>query len=331
MCLYPKLIKNPKYKPNKKNGGHPPIMKDPRVMYVPIGCKKCIECIKQRGRQWQTRLLEEVRTAKNGHFITLTFNTKSLQQLTTDIYENNGGEALEGYELDNAIATLATRRFLERWRKKHKKSVKHWFVTELGHSGQEHVHIHGILWTEHKQDINDIWGYGYTFTGTYVNERTVNYIIKYTTKQDLVHKAYMPIILTSPGIGRNYIQRLDARLNKFNPAGETNELYTNRQGYKMAMPIYYRNKIYTEAERELLWLQKLDKNERWICGTRIDMKRPNAEQNFKQVQEMYRAKAKRLGYGQPNDYKQEEYEKEKRKLIHLNRNYNAKRLQTLHR
>ena len=226
--------------------------------------------MKQRGTQWQVRLLEEVRSGtKNGHFVTLTFSTDSLKELTNHLYEENGGELLEGYELDNALATLAVRRFLERWRKKHKKSVRHWLVTELGHGTTEHVHLHGIIWTDTPQEIETHWKYGYTFKGTYVNERTVNYIIKYTTKQDLQHKEYFPIILTSKGIGKNYLQRIDAKRNAFNPNGETKELYVNRQGYKMTMPIYYRNKLYTEAERELLWLQKLDKEERWICGNAL--------------------------------------------------------------
>ena len=48
MCLYPRLIKNPKYKPNKKNGGkvNPPL--DYRTMYVPIGCGVCMECCKKK-------------------------------------------------------------------------------------------------------------------------------------------------------------------------------------------------------------------------------------------------------------------------------------------
>ena len=44
MCLYPKLIDNPKYKSTKKNGGEIPPILDERVRKVPIGCKKCIEC-----------------------------------------------------------------------------------------------------------------------------------------------------------------------------------------------------------------------------------------------------------------------------------------------
>ena len=43
MCLYPRFMKNPKYKPNKKNGGKPPKITDKRVEYVPVGCGKCIE------------------------------------------------------------------------------------------------------------------------------------------------------------------------------------------------------------------------------------------------------------------------------------------------
>ena len=47
MCLYPRLIKNPKYKANKKNGGIIPAISDKRVLAVPIGCGKCIECKKR--------------------------------------------------------------------------------------------------------------------------------------------------------------------------------------------------------------------------------------------------------------------------------------------
>ena len=34
MCLYPRLIKNPKYKENKKNGGVIPAFLDERVFIV---------------------------------------------------------------------------------------------------------------------------------------------------------------------------------------------------------------------------------------------------------------------------------------------------------
>jgi hypothetical protein len=186
MCLYPKLIKNRKYVSNKKNGGIIPAVFDKRVLLVPAGCGKCMECKKQKSREWQVRLHEEIRHTKNGKFVTLTFSNESIRDLAKEIQ-------LTGYNLDNEIATLAVRRFLERWRKKYKKSVKHWFVTELGGNGTENIHLHGIIWTnENAETINKIWKYGFTWIGDknnggYVNEKTINYIVKYVNKTDQKH------------------------------------------------------------------------------------------------------------------------------------------------
>ena len=97
---------------------------------------------------------------------------------------------------------MAVRRFLERWRKKYKKSVKHWLVTELGHQGTERIHLHGIIFTkETSETIQNIWKYGNIWVGTFVNTKTINYIIKYITKIDEDHKGFKSIILSSAGIG----------------------------------------------------------------------------------------------------------------------------------
>ena len=65
MCLYPKLIKNPKYIPNKKNNYNPPICTDERIMYVPIACGNCFECMKKKAREWKIRLNEEIKGGLN--------------------------------------------------------------------------------------------------------------------------------------------------------------------------------------------------------------------------------------------------------------------------
>ena len=189
---------------------------------------------------------------------------------------HNEIKGLSGYELDNEIAALATRRFLERWRKKYKKSVRHWLVTELGGNGTENIHIHGIIWTnEPKETIDKIWGYGYTHIGDktnggYVNEKTINYIVKYVNKTDEKHPNYNSKILTSAGIGKQYLNRIDHKRNKYNGTN-TIETYQTKNGLKINLPIYYRNHIYTEEEREKLWLIKLDKEERWVCGEKVDV------------------------------------------------------------
>ena len=83
MCLYPRLIKNKKYEPNKKNGGHVPPLLDERTLYVPVACQNCIECDKQKRTHWRTRLLEEVKhNTQKGYFITLTFSNESYKNYT---------------------------------------------------------------------------------------------------------------------------------------------------------------------------------------------------------------------------------------------------------
>ena len=158
---------------------------------------------------------------------------------------------------------MAVRRFLERWRKKYKKSVRHWLITELGHNGTNRVHLHGVIFTNNPEDIEKIWSYGWVFIGDYVNNATINYIVKYVTKIDLVHKNFVGKILCSKGIGSNYLNRLDSKYNLFNDT-ETREYYKTREGLKLSLPIYYRNKLYSDDERERLWLNLLDKEERWV-------------------------------------------------------------------
>lgn len=313
MCLFPKLIKNRKYTETKKNGGNVPQLKDERVIFVPVGCGNCVECRKQKSREWQVRLSEDIKTNTNGKFVTLTFSNEQYTKLTKEI------EA-KGYLRDNMTATLAVRRFLERWRKEFKKSVRHWLVTELGHNGTENIHLHGIIWTDKKfETIEKHWQYGHIYPnseqhrkGNYVSIKTVNYIVKYVSKLDQKHSLYKPVILSSPGIGGNYKNTYNAKLNKFN-GNQTRETYKTNTGHEIALPVYWRNAIYNDEEREQLWLNRLDKKERWVCGERVSIK--DGEEEYKKLLKYYQEKNKRLGYGDRN-WKLLEYEQQRRELMH---------------
>lgn len=335
MCLYPKLIKNRKYTANKKNGGVIPPVIDERTRWVPIGCQKCMECRKQKARGWQVRLLEDIKQNTNGKFITLTFSNEWIKNIVEGYTNDNNewvegiGTELEGYELDNQIATVATRYFLERWRKTYGRTLRHWFVTELGHEGTENIHIHGIVWPHIEGTIpaimNEIekhWKHGFVWKWkiekgrrvNYVNESTVNYIIKYVTKADGLHKEYKSIILTSPGIGKNYTEAREAWKKAKFKGTETDETYRTRTGHKIALPIYWRNKVFTDQEREALWLQKLDKQVRWVCGEKIDISKD--ERDYYAVLQHYRDKNTRLGYGNDTkDWSREQYERQRRLIL----------------
>lgn len=299
MCLYPRLIRNRKYLPNKKNGGNAPELKDNRVASVPIKCGKCIECMRAKSREWSIRLTEHIKTNVNGYFVTFTFSNESIIELSKNIETT-------GYERDNDIATQAVRYFLERYRKKYKTSINHWLVTELGHNGTENVHLHGLIFTDYIKDIPEIWKYGYVFIGDYVNNKTINYITKYVSKIDFQHKYYQPKILCSKGIGRNFTNSELAKNNKFKKE-ETREFYTFKNGTKSNLPVYYRNKLYNDDQREILWINLLDKKQRFVFGNKIDISK-GIDQYTKYLQ-YYQKLNTRLGFGDDKkDWDKLEYE-----------------------
>lgn len=346
MCLYPKILPNQKYRKTKKNGGHPPPCFDNRVQYIAAGCGRCMECRKQRARGYMVRLCEDIKEHRNGHFVTLTLSTEALKWLTEKAHDQNEErirqhyknedthkrpKLLRGYTLDNEIATVAVRYFLERWRRKYKKSLRHFLVTELGHQNTEHVHLHGIVWCDDHKEIERIWnngqvkfGYvwdGYTKNGkriNYVNEKTINYTCKYIYKQDPIHKEYQAVVLASPGIGKAYLKTMAAKQNQYSFIEETNDAYRTGTGHKLALPQYLRNHIYTETQREALWLEKLDKQIRYVDGQKIDISK--GMKQYHKALDAAQEKNKRLGYGEgKKDWKRLKYETEHRELLRQKR------------
>lgn len=291
MCLYPRLIPNRKYKPNKKNGGKPPFCNDHRKLLVPVGCGVCKECMQQKANQWKIRLYEELKVHKKALFVTLTFSADSLKHITTT------------YNLkeSNAAAGKAVRLFLERWRKKYKKSIRHWLITELGQDHTERIHLHGIIFTDNditKEELNSIWQYGRIDIGDYCNLQTINYLGKYITKTDFKHKGYVPQIFCSSGIGNNYTKRTIIQdVHKWRDK-KTIEFYRYPNGSKCNLPIYYRNKLFTEEQREDLWINKLEQNTRYVLGVEIkDINTIAGEDRYFRVLKKAREKNMQAGYG----------------------------------
>jgi len=318
VCLYPNIIKNRKYVINEKNGGIIPPCNNERVKWVSVGCQKCIECRKQKAQGWQVRLHEDLKHNKNGKFVTLTFSDEELNKIEKTI-----GEEVDGYSRDNEVCRYAIRHFTENWRKKFGKTLRHWLVTELGQTKTERVHIHGIVWTDEVEEIKKKWKYGHVWIGEYVNSKTVNYIVKYVNKVDKIHKEYQSKIYASKGIGKEYIERKDAKRHKYKE-GKTIETYKTKEGVILGLPVYYRNKLYTEEEREKLWIEKLDKGERWVCGVKIDVNASDEE--YYEVLKEKRMYNKRMGYGDDaSNWEQKRYERQRRNLIKQERIKKAQR------
>lgn len=216
--------------------------------------------MKEKGREWGIRMKEELRQGnRQMQFITLTFSEDALKKYMDKANTKN--------EKSNDIAKIAVRQWLERIRKQTGKSVKHWLVTECGHKGTERLHIHGITWSNWtKEELEKSWSNGWVYIGNYCNEKTINYIIKYVSKQDQVNKEFHAKILCSPGIGKGYEKRPDAKIRNKYRGAETDTSYINTNGTKVPLPTYYKRKLYTDEERETIWTGMTAKGLKYING-----------------------------------------------------------------
>lgn len=293
MCLYSRIGANPRYLPNRKNGGFVPEAPDERVKAVPFGCGKCIECRQKKAREWQVRLHEELKDDAQALFMTMTFSNEALDKLEKECKTED----------PNEIAARAVKLFGKRWIKKYNESIKHWLVTELGHGKRaefnkstERLHLHGFLWTTKRaSEIEETWGYGWVDTGEYVNDKSVGYCVKYVSKVDAAHPGFTSKVFASKGLGKSWLNRYDARLNKFQ--GEnTREYYKAPSGQKLAIPTYFRNKLWTDKEREQLWLQKLNKQTRYVRGEKIDVSTTEGEREYDQALKYRQDENVALGY-----------------------------------
>lgn len=306
MCLYPKTIRNKKYQPNKKNGGivpYPPYTGkdeigldkyDMRVTYVQVPCGQCIECRKTKAREWQVRLGEEYKNYQYNYFVTLTFSPEGLREI---LFKHKIEEC-------NAAAAYALRHSLERWRKDNKKSLRHWFITELGHEGTERIHMHGLIMSDIALQFKEIerkgdgmmaewkyWKYGIVFVGDYVNQRSVNYVVKYMEKIDTDHKGFIGQVLCSPGIGKAYLERLALLQEK-----EYKDYYRLQNGIKVKKPTYYKKKELTDEEREQKWREFMDSEKETMLGITYSYK-SSSQEDLQKIQNKYREVNRELGYG----------------------------------
>lgn len=137
------------------------------------------------------------------------------------------------------------------------------------------------------------WKFGYVYLGEYVNQKTINYIVKYISKEDKVHKDFRGKIFASKGIGNSKLDRY----------AKQNDKYKLPNGNEVAIPVYLRNKLFTEKEREKKWIESLEKQERWVDGICYDISTQKGENEFWNAILAARKRAEILGYEKPTKKK----------------------------
>lgn len=298
MCCYDKPGENKRYQVNKKNGGNVPVAKYDMLKGVRYKCGVCVDCRRERANSWKIRLQEELKDHNKAMFVTLTFDDRAIKELV---------EACEGVDEANTVAKKAIRRFLERVRKWTGKSVKHWFIVEIGGNSTERIHIHGLIfgqkWTN--EELKRYWMYGRVDVGYECSERTINYITKYLTKVDPIHKDFISVILTSPGIGASYIEK--HRTEHVFREEKTNTTYRHPSGQQVSLPCYYKRKLWTDEEREELRAYAELKPVRWLGKTGYKVETYEDTMIFEAARTAYRVELERLGFPTPRQHKLRRY------------------------
>jgi len=205
---------------------------------VPVPCGRCPPCKQRRVESWVFRLLQEEKQHTSAVFITLTYDTQHVP------ISPNGFMTLQksDYQL-----------FMKRLRKANPTwTLKYYACGEYG-SQTKRPHYHAIIFgVEDSAAIHDAWGLGTTHVGS-VSDKSIAYTMKYIDKakrkKEHERDDRLPeFALMSKGLGANYVQ--DEQIQRYHQA-DLSRLYVTREGgHKVAMPRYYRSKLYTEQQQK---------------------------------------------------------------------------------
>lgn len=232
---------------------------DQRQVAVP--CGKCPACYARRISGWSFRLLQEDKVSSTSYFITLTYS------------DGNARRTKNGFL---TIDKTHVQKFFKRLRRNHPAgtSIRYYTCGEYG-STTYRPHYHAIIFNARlecliskkeawavKEGLLDLdgktqfqcptWGHGHITIGK-VQAASVGYCLKYMAKAGKIpqHKnddRQREFSLMSKGLGKSY---LTPAMEKWHHDDLLNRMYCNLQdGKKITMPRYYKQKLYTDEQRE---------------------------------------------------------------------------------
>lgn len=269
MCLKPLTIPNPKlhydrfYNLGNFRDRKTFEMRYGKESYLTVPCGKCEACIERKSNDWASRIYYEWLYAKTSKFLTLTYADHFL---TWSNVELNVGSFYEYHRLPTLVKR-DVQLFMKRLRKRLGNGLRFFLGGEYGEdTGRPHYHLMLLDYDKiYDDDILEIaqsaWSYGGVTQGESNIQRCM-YVAKYiysTSNFDFrfCKGLQKPFTLQSrrPGLGYKYFQNKSNIDYHNRTLDKTISLDENK---KMGMPRYYRDKIFTEENKEILYRQWLD-------------------------------------------------------------------------
>lgn len=215
-------------------------LRDPKInQSFPIPCGKCPVCVQKRASGWGFRLRKEADVSTSALFLTLTYNSDSVP------ITPRGFMTLRPNDI-----TL----WLKRLRKRSKNKLKYFYVGEYGGKTQR-PHYHMLLFNADIQDIEDTYNYGAVHYGA-VSGASVGYCMKYMVKDGLIpahqNDDRLPeFARMSKGLGASYLSEEVVNYHR-DPRALLERLSMVIDEKHVAMPRYYKDKIYTDEDKRVI-------------------------------------------------------------------------------
>lgn len=224
---------------------------------VQVPCGRCSLCIARRISGWSFRLMQQEKISNSAHFITLTYDTKTVP--ITD----------RGYM---SITKRDLQLYFKRLRKLQDKQstgegggkISYFAVGEYG-SRTMRPHYHAIVFNASTYNLELAWSLDGKKIGNIhfgeVSGASIGYCMKYMHKAKRIpmHKnddRQSEFGLMSKGLGKNYISD---EMKKWHLANDERMFVNLEDGRKISMCRYYKEKIYSDEQRKRCASKALEK------------------------------------------------------------------------
>ncbi len=228
---------------------------------VQVPCGKCPPCKRRRISDWVFRLMEEDKYSSSSYFITITYTNDFVPMTTNKRWMTLNKKDWQDYMKRLRKAQSKTHPHLK---------IKYYMVGEYG-GITSRPHFHAIIFNVSNPDIiTSSWhkegvSMGDVDIGT-VSGASIAYTAKYIDKESSI--PYGPSDLRigqfstmSHGLGDSF---LTDGVIKYYHADLKRYYVTTQNGCRIALPRYYRNKIYSDDQKQIqtAYIQQLvhDKN-----------------------------------------------------------------------
>lgn len=225
-CPYPLNIKTPG-------------QDDPRIRST-VPCGKCIHCLTNKRTAWTFRIKQHLKGVETASFITLTYDQNNVPL----VYSRSARAHFM------TLRKKDLRLFMKKLRRQNEKyttsKITYYAVGEYGtETFRPHYHLL-IFNLDNMVNVEKTWSKG-NIVKAECNEATIHYVTKHQINRevyrDYVEKEFAWI---SNGIGKRYVEK-NSEYHKKNRS-----ILVTHNGSKIAMPRYYKEKIFNKLELKYL-------------------------------------------------------------------------------